>query len=289
MTGFGEAVRQDGQLSATVEIRAVNNRYLKINTRCSEGWPVLDPQIEAAVRRRIKRGTVQVNVRLRQTSGGGQYQLNEDVLNAYRAQLEKIHQRWHRTDTVSVDSLLMLPGVVEDEERVGDAANVWPVVEAALTESLDNLDSMRQAEGQAMTADLFQNLGQIQQQLRHIQQRAPLVVQSYRDRLTERLNQLLAEHDAQVQPVDIVREVGVFADRSDIAEECVRLQSHIEQFRETLDSPDSSGRRLEFLTQEMFRETNTIGSKANDAEISRHVIEIKTAIERIREMVQNVE
>src|SRR5262249_25266571 len=133
------------------------------------------------------------------------------------------------------------------------------------------------------------NARTIAAELAQIEARAPLVVEAYRGRLTERLNKLLAEVGSRIEPADVVREVGVFAERSDISEEIVRLKSHLEQFDGILAADESQGRKLEFLTQEMFRETNTIGSKANDAEIARHVIEIKTAIERMREMIQNVE
>ncbi len=122
-----------------------------------------------------------------------------------------------------------------------------------------------------------------------IELRAPLVADSYRGRLTERLTKTLADYQVTLQPADLIREISIYAERSDISEEIVRLRSHLEQFAATLELPESSGRKLEFLTQEMFRETNTIGSKANDVQISRHVIEIKAAIERIREMIQNVE
>jgi uncharacterized protein (TIGR00255 family) len=125
--------------------------------------------------------------------------------------------------------------------------------------------------------------------LEQIERRAPLVIEDYRNRLLDRLKRTLAELDIHLNPSDVIREVGMFADRSDISEEIVRLRSHLDQFQATMKLPESAGRKLDFLTQEMFRETNTIGSKANDMEIARHIIEIKTAIERIREMIQNIE
>ena len=140
-----------------------------------------------------------------------------------------------------------------------------------------------------MAADLDRNRQEIATELAQIESRAPLVVDGYRRRLTERINKLLGEFEISVQPADLIREVGLFAERSDISEEAVRLRSHLDQFAEIMQLDESSGRKLEFVTQEMFRETNTIGSKANDAEIGRHVIDIKAAIERIREMIQNVE
>jgi uncharacterized protein (TIGR00255 family) len=148
---------------------------------------------------------------------------------------------------------------------------------------------MRTREGQAMADDMRANCAIIARELDAVEKRAPLVVESYAQRLRERLNTLLAAHDVHVEPADIVREVGMFAERCDIQEEIVRLRSHLAQFDEIMRTDDSVGRKLEFVTQEMFRETNTIGSKANDAEIARHVVEMKAAIERMREMIQNVE
>jgi uncharacterized protein (TIGR00255 family) len=151
------------------------------------------------------------------------------------------------------------------------------------------MSTMRADEGRAMAADLKANGQIVAVALDAIEARAPHVAESYRGRLTERLTKLLAEYEINLQPTDLIRELSIYAERSDISEEIVRLRSHLEQFGATLALEESSGRKLEFLTQEMFRETNTIGSKANDVQISRHVIEIKAAIERIREMIQNVE
>jgi uncharacterized protein (TIGR00255 family) len=148
---------------------------------------------------------------------------------------------------------------------------------------------MRAEEGATMAADLAANAASIAKELDAIEVRAPLVAEGYRTRLSDRLAKTLAEYEVTLQPGDLIREISIYAERSDISEEIVRLRSHLEQFSATLKLPESSGRKLEFLVQEMFRETNTIGSKANDVEISMHVIEIKGAIERIREMIQNVE
>jgi uncharacterized protein (TIGR00255 family) len=191
---------------------------------------------------------------------------------------------------IALQSLLNLPGVVDESAiGVGDTEVIWPLIERTLRDACERLNAMRRDEGSAMTRDLKHNREIIAQQLRAIQARSPFVIDAYRDRLTERLSQLLTEFNVTVTPADVVREVGLFAERTDISEEIVRLRSHLEQFDAILDAEESNGRKLEFLTQEMFREANTIGSKANDAEIARHVIEIKAAVERVREMIQNVE
>jgi len=289
MTGYGESSVESDTLSATVEVRSTNSRHLKINARLSDGIAGRETQIERLVRQYIKRGTVHMSVRLQQLGDRVAYQLNQDVLNHYREQLQAFHKKHPMDGTVSLASLLVLPGVVEDSKGSGPPEEMWDLVLAATTTALEKLTEMRSTEGKAMEADMRINIATIDDNLGMIEVRMPAVVAAYTNRLTERINGLLSQYDAEVGPSDVVREVGLFAERSDISEEVVRMRSHLSQFNNALDNDDGNGRRLEFVTQEMFRETNTIGSKANDAEISKHVIEIKAAIERIREMVQNVE
>jgi uncharacterized protein (TIGR00255 family) len=183
-----------------------------------------------------------------------------------------------------------LPGVVPEP---GDAAShledEWPLVERVLEEAIAKLQAMRQEEGRAMAQEFLQQRDRIAEHLDRIRQLAPTVATTFRDRLFERVRSLLAEHDVQIDRSDLIKEVSIFAERSDISEEVTRLGSHLEQFRDIMNEPESPGRKLEFLTQEMFREANTIGSKAGDVEISRHVVEIKGTLERMRELVQNVE
>ncbi len=290
MTGFGEAhCRQDG-LAVSVEVRTINSRYFKIAIRIAEGYGALEPQIESILRRRVRRGTIQVSVRVDRARPAEGYRINKDVLNGYRLQIEAMHREWHISQPVSLESLLLLPGVV-DESSVGTsaAAEDWPSIRETLEAAIDNMDRMRLEEGRAMAADLEVNARTATVCLDAIQQRGPLVVEAYRARLEERLRKTLAEFQIALDPADVIKEVSLYGERIDISEEIVRLRSHFEQFLALLDLPECSGRKLEFLTQEMFREANTIGSKASDVEISRQVIEIKAAIERIREMIQNIE
>ena len=294
MTGFGEAHRANDALAVSAEVRTINSRYFKLVIRCGEGYSALEPQVENVVRQQIKRGTVQVSLRIERTRAGDDFRLNAAVLSGYRQQLEDLRKTWPKdsktTDTIALGSLLALPGVV-DQNANGplDVAADWPLVNEALQAAMHNMTLMRTEEGRAMAADLAGNGALIAKELDAIEMRAPLVADSYRARLTERLAKTLADYQITLAAGDLVREISIYAERSDISEEIVRLRSHLEQFGSTLELAESSGRKLEFLTQEMFRETNTIGSKANDVEIARHVIEIKAAIERIREMIQNVE
>ena len=290
MTGFGEARRSAEGLSVSVEVRAINSRYFKLTVRSSEAYGALEPQIENVVRNSIKRGTIQVNLRVDRTSSADDYTLNESVLAGYRKQLETLRAEWKIRDEIRLENLLALPGVVNDEPgHARDLDTDWPVIASTLQAALENLSRMRTDEGRAMTADLMATCQSIATELAGIDARAPLSVDAYRARLEERINKVLAEYEVSLNAGDLIREISIYAERSDISEEIVRLRSHLEQFAAIVGLEESSGRKLEFLTQEMFRETNTIGSKSNDLEIARRVIEIKTAIERIREMIQNVE
>ncbi len=290
MTGHGEAHRRHEKVAVAIEVRTINSRYFKLTLRTNDVYNSLESSIEAVVRERIRRGTLQVNLRVDRQPSPDDFQISDVVLASYHKQLRLLSEEIGLVESVRLDGLLNLPGVVLDRtSQRRDAEADWPVIEATLKEALDNLASMRVEEGRAMEVDLAANCQIIAKQLESIVARSPLVVDAYRARMTDRLNKLLAELGVTITAADVVREVGLFAERSDIAEETVRLKSHLEQFETIMRTEEACGRKLEFVTQEMFRETNTMGSKANDAEISRHVIEIKTAIERMREMIQNVE
>ena len=290
MTGHGEAQCHHEHAMVGVEVRAVNNRFLKVSTRISEGFSALEPLIEGVVKQRVRRGTVQVSIRIEREPGPDDFRLNEAVLAGYREQLQRMAQQWGFSELVRLDQLLTLPGVVDEKRGASwSAEDFWPVIESTLLAALENLARMRAEEGAAMAADLQANCQIIVGQLSQIAQMAPTVVENYQRRITERVNKLLAEFEIGLKSAEVVREVGIFADRCDISEEIVRLRSHLEQFDLIAADEESSGRKLDFVIQEMLRETNTIGSKANDAGISRHVVEIKTAIERMREMIQNIE
>lgn len=290
MTGFGEAHHQDDGLTVAIEVRTINNRYFKLSMRCGEGYTALEPHVESLVRQRIKRGTVQVNIRTGRKASPDDYSINTVVLDAYRRQLEDYRGKAGTSGDVSLGQLLQLPGVIDEKSSDLDAAEAdWPAIKRTLETALEHLDTMRREEGRAMGEDLAANCRQIAAELKKITARAPAVVETYRARLEERVRKALEEHEITLNAADLVREVAIFADRSDISEEIVRLESHLDQFDRIMTNEDGAGRKLEFLIQEMFREVNTIGSKSNDVEIARHVIEIKTAIERLREMIQNVE
>jgi uncharacterized protein (TIGR00255 family) len=290
MTGFGEARRQEDDIAVSIELRTVNNRYFKFSLRASDGYNSLEPQIEAIVREQIKRGTVNVALRIDRRASPEENALNLDALDSYRRQLELYQAERQSPREVAVEHLLALPGVIRDADSTSDyAESAWPAVRATLSEALGRLAGFRADEGRAMAADLQSNCELIGAELDKVASRAPLLVENYRNRLHERVSALLQEYQVTLEPGELIREVSIYAERSDISEEIVRLRSHLEQFAAIAAGAESAGRKLEFVIQEMFREVNTIGSKSNDVDIARCVIEMKTAIERLREMIQNVE
>ncbi|MBI2825979.1 MAG: YicC family protein [Planctomycetia bacterium] len=290
MTGYGEAQGQHDGATAAIEVRTINSRYFKLSVKCLEGYSALEPEIEGVVRQQIRRGTIQVALRIDRPFAPEAYRLNKPLLASYRRQVEELLAEWNVRAPLPLESLLLLPGVASEQlTPKADVSADWPLVKRTLEAALENLARMRTDEGRAMADDLLINCQTISRELAEIDARAPLVVESYRARIGERLQKSLAEFQITLDPADLIKEVSLFAERSDISEEIVRLRSHLEQFDQLLAAPDSAGRKLEFLTQEMFREANTIGSKANDVPIARHTIEIKAAIERMREMIQNVE
>jgi uncharacterized protein (TIGR00255 family) len=290
MTGFGEARGQAAGLSVHVEVRTINNRHFKLGYRSSDGYASLEPDVENVVRQLMRRGTVQVSLRVDRQVSADSYRINSSVVESYRSQVDAMCARNKWKEAVGLDMLLQLPGAVEEGSRANfEPQEDWPTIEPLLREALNAVNKMRIEEGKALLADLSANGQVVGQALEEIVKRAPFVSENYRERLQQRVNKALAELNVTLDASDLVREVSLFIDRSDISEEAVRLRSHLQQFAEALTLDESSGRKLEFIVQEMGREVNTIGSKANDAEISRYVVEIKSALERIREQIQNVE
>lgn len=290
MTGHGEARRESPLLTASVEVRTINSRYYKLNLRGGESVMSLEPRIDAVVRKHVRRGGVTVNLRIDRETSLDDYRFNSAVLLHFRREVDKLSDSQGWAEKATLSDLLGLPGVVSEmSAHAGFDDEQWTVIEASLEAALAKLTTMREQEGQAMARDLSDNCRQIAQELAAIELRAPGVVESYRQKITDRVSKVMAEQGVSLQPGDLVRETAIFAEKADISEEIVRLKSHLSQFDAFVAEKESSGRKLDFLTQEIFREANTIGSKANDLEIGRRVIEMKAAIERIREMVQNVE
>ena len=288
MTGYGEARRQSDSLSLTVEVRALNNRYLKVSVRAPEPYNLLEAEFEKIVRREIRRGTVQIHLRIDRQASAQDYRINTVALRSYLDQLR--HLGLAIGDQALVGPALALPGVVSEPGGGGtNWRDDWPIVEKTVGEALAALQNMRREEGKAMAEELIAQRNLIARHLQTIRERSPEVVRLYQERLRERVKTLLAGVDVSIDASSVLREVAIFAERSDIAEEVVRLATHLDQFLEVMKEKDGAGRKLEFLLQEMSRETNTIGSKANDVGISKEVVAIKHTLEQIRELIQNVE
>lgn len=286
MTGFGHSSLQTSLAHVSAELKSVNNRYLKLSLRLPDSLARFEADIERVIRSRIARGAVQGTIRVRFLSGQTDHQLDLQVLHSYQQQLGTVIS----AAEIPLAALLALPGVVIESE-VDDAqlSALWPDLEHCLNETLDHFDDFRRREGQSMREDLSLQCDVIEQQLVSVIELSPTVVIDYRDKLLERVRRLMADLNVTLSETDIIREMAIFADRCDINEEITRLKSHIEQFRRMLAADSSQGRKLEFISQEMFREINTIGSKANSTTIAHCVVEMKAAIERIREVLQNLE
>jgi uncharacterized protein (TIGR00255 family) len=292
MTGYGEAEFQSDKLTLAIELRALNNRYLKVSVRAPEPYYLLEPEFEKVIRKVVKRGTIQVHLRCQRQFAPQDFQINAVALRSYLGQVKKLSEDLglRNQGDALLAQVLALPGVVPEPANAAFRMDEeWPTMERVLDQALTRLQAMRKEEGKAMARELLGLRDAVSEHLGAIRRLTPDVTIAYRNRLLERVRGLLTEVDVSVSPDDLIKEVSIFAERSDIAEEVVRLESHLGQFQDIVNEPESAGRKLEFLTQEMFRETNTIGSKASDVEISRQVVEIKGILEKVREMVQNVE
>jgi uncharacterized protein (TIGR00255 family) len=295
MTGQGHASEQGELGTVSVEIRTVNNRGFKCAPRVSDSLATLESKIEALTRSLIHRGTVHLTVTWRRVAVESLPSVDVKALQAYLDQLAEVQAGNSLNSTIDLATLMTLPGVIGSvREDRRDDERLWVFVEQVIRLAIANLDEMRLTEGGRMGETLAADCAIVAERLERVREIAPRAVESYRSRLESKIQRVLQEHDQQVQTVDLLREVQIYADRVDISEEITRLGSHLQMFDDVLAGKEAElrepmGRKLDFILQEMFRETNTIGSKAADAEISSHVVEIKCAIERMRELVQNLE
>ncbi len=290
MTGFGSSKGQNERLNVAVEVRAVNNKHLKINSRFPDAYAALEGEIERVVREHVARGTVTIAFDVSRIGVTAASQLNLDALAEYWRQMKEVSHQLSVALPPNMSSLLTLPGAITEHAREElNADTDWPFLKGLLEQSLVKLHEFRQREGRSMGDDLRLNSAVIATNLIEIATGAPEVVRAYRDKLLDRIRELVKGSNIVISEPDLIREVSLFADRCDINEEITRLRCHLEQFEVFLNDKVSQGRKLDFLTQEMFREVNTIGSKANNVLLARCVVEMKSAVDRIREVLQNVE
>ena len=309
MTGQGNASAATEIGNVTVELRTVNNRGFKCSIRTPESLSGNEAKIEAVVREHLHRGSINLSISLEREQGQTPLQINENVLAGYISQCRSAMAQAVSADDstviLNVAALTSLPGVLTGERPRGDQAErCWKQVRNILIEALENLVVMREREGAHMAQTLLNDCAVVRSHVDSIQALVPKAAENYRVRLESKVKRVLADFDAEVSAVDLLREVQIYADKADVSEEITRLDSHLKLFRSALcgdnvaekedaepesGREDPTGRKLDFIIQEMFRETNTIGSKSAQAEVSAVVVEIKCAIERMRELVQNLE
>ena len=290
MTGFGEASATVDGTHYSIEVRSLNGKYYKSTIRLAEEFQSLEPILESALRRRLVRGTITVIAKVSEQSEDAALSINTHALERYIEQLRAVPAL--EGGAIDATALLALPGVLQppanDDQRHDRASKGFT---EALKEAVSRVIEMREREGELLVADLLKHHDVIVSHLSKVQERSPVVVREYETRLRTRIDALLEEAKLRVEPVELIREVAVFAEKTDISEEIVRLSGHMEQFKQliTQGNDEPIGRTLDFLAQEMLREANTIASKCSDAEISRDIVEVKGAIDRIKEQVQNAE
>jgi len=286
--GWGDAV-QDG-FKVTVELSSVNRKQSEISINLPRELEVLEAQIRDEINRRVARGRVTARVTLHagEKSSGGAVRINASLAEAYAKTLRNLARDLKLSGDVTLDHLLRAPGVLLTDDDVPDAEDFWPTVERALKPAIEMMVAMREKEGAHLRKDLVKRMDAMRKSARGVQKRAPQVQVRYREQLMERIQNAGIEA-VKIEEERLLKEVIFFADRSDISEEITRLQSHFKQFDDCVNSREPVGRTLDFLAQEMNREINTIGSKANDAMISREVVVLKTELEKFREQAQNVE
>ena len=290
MTGYGDAEGQLKGVTYAVEIRTVNNRYFKANIKLPETVAFLTEAIEKLLRRNLSRGTVNYVLRLRNASANVLFDIDETALQAIMERLSRIASSANINCPIDIGSLLSLPGILEPaspDENI--AEQIKKTVLEISQEAIEKLKQMRAAEGTALEADLKKHCSAMKQDIERICARSEVVLTRYAEKLKKRVNELLAGAKLKLDEETLAREVAIFAERSDISEEIARLDSHLQQLLQGCQTNSQAGRRLDFISQEMLREANTIASKASDTEITSCVVDIKCRIDRIKEQVQNVE
>jgi uncharacterized protein (TIGR00255 family) len=290
MTGFGSAHRVEGDLEYALEIRSLNSRYFKIAAKLPEFLQFAEGEIEKMVRRRLARGTVSYTLRVRGGSERIFGVIDHSALQRYVDQLASARVPDGITPSIDLAMIAALPGICQapelgDEQRHEQLA----IMEELTSQALDALVTMRREEGRAICADLLSVCAQARNELAKIEVEAPSVVEEHYERMKSRVAKFVEEGGYKLNEEGLLRELAILADRCDINEEVTRLKSHFDQFEESCRQGDQVGRKLDFVTQELLREANTIGNKTNNVRISRSVVEMKGMIERLKEQVQNVQ
>ena len=304
MTGYGQGVSSGFGRNFTIEIRAVNNRFCDVALRLPRFLTVLEDRLKKLIQSQVARGRVDCFLGVEKTGSGltRAVQVDKELAAAYYKAMQELRSEIGGGDRtfdglgfggfgvggdIKAAYLASLPGVLSLTDMAEDAQEFWPVIQEAAESALAGMLAMRAAEGEKLSWDLRERLAQIGEYNTGIKNRAPYVAEDYREKISARLQDYINE--GAIEPARLAAEIAVFAERSDITEETVRIESHISQMNACFDEASAVGRKLDFLTQEIHREINTIGSKANDLEIGKLVIALKSELERVREQVQNIE
>jgi uncharacterized protein (TIGR00255 family) len=289
MTAYGRSEHHQGEWVFIAELKSLNNRYRDIILRIPKTLQPFEDEIRSQISSKIRRGRVEVSIQMGTNGGEGDYQLelNVPLVKSYFQIFKRLEEGFGLSEKVSPEALCQMKDVILFTPPDVEVDEVRPGLRAVLGLALESLDKMRIEEGRAIEGDFLKRLKLIEGYLDDIGESAPKIVEEYRKRLREKIQKI--SETMELDESRLIQEVAIFADRCDITEEIVRFRSHLKQFRDYMSRDDSIGRRLDFLIQEINREINTIGSKANDSSISSKVVEIKAELEKLREQMQNVE
>ncbi len=288
MTGYGRAQGSFSGGDITVEVKSVNNRYLDCGVKLPRGYAYLEESIKALVQKSISRGKVDVFVTINAAGADNvTVSVNTPVAEGYLAAMRQLVEQYGVANDISASVFSRFSDVFLVEKQEQDENEVKSAIGGVVSEALSAFDTMRTREGQALKADLLQKAGGILTLVSRVEERSPITVKAYRERLTAKMQEVL--EDRQIDEARIIQEAAIYADKVAVDEETVRLRSHVDQLQTMLREGGVIGRKLDFLMQEMNREANTIGSKGNDVEQARNVVNIKSELEKIREQIQNIE
>lgn len=288
MTGFGRGIFQSESLNVTVEIKSVNHRYFEFSARMPRAYQFLEEKLKAHCQKSISRGKIELSVFVEElTENSTEVVLNHTYAKAYIDALKKLSKEYKIKNDVKVSTLASNPEIFKLRKNALPDEVVEEAVITALTEAVKAFIAMREVEGERLKADILSRADTILSKVALVEERSPETVKAYRERLEQKVKELL--DNAQVDEQRLITETAIFADKVAVDEETVRLRSHIKQLETLLESAEPIGKKLDFIVQEMNRETNTIGSKAQDVEIAHIVVDVKSEIEKIREQIQNVE
>lgn len=288
MTGFGRCLETVNGRDILVEIKSVNHRYYEFSARVPRAYGFLEEKMKTFLQGRISRGKVDVGITVYNLNGDDEIiEVNKEIAKEYITALRGANEELGLTDDLTLSRIMRLPDIFNVRKAQEDEEAVWNDVKQTAEKALDNFIAMREAEGVKMKEDILARLDYITELVGKVEERSPIVTENYRKRLFDKLTEIL--EDKKIDEQRIITEAAIFSEKTAVDEETVRLRSHIAQCRELLNSDEAVGRKLDFLIQEFNRESNTIGSKAQDIDITKIVVELKSEIEKIREQIQNIE